>query len=287
MPSLVAACDPGQLVDLAICERIAGPAYERLGGLIPPGPSSRLAIEAQRDIVRHLAYLGMLGKFAIALDQAEVTWAALKGPVLAELSYPRIPRGYADIDLLVAPKQLREALGALEDAGAVAAEPDWPVLIKGAKGQLSMAVYGLPVVHLHWHLVHLRGARERWAIPTEDLLQRRQRARLKHVDAWALDPSDFLAHLALHASLGAAQQIRRLLDIERTVASCAPDWEVLVGRCHAWGVGLPVSVMLYRARQTLGAAVPAEVIKELAGGRLRAAAGELARGRISRRSPRS
>jgi Uncharacterised nucleotidyltransferase len=267
LASLVAACDPGQLADLAISEGLAGPAHDRLGDLLPPGPGSRLATEARRDAVRHLAYLGLLGKFAAKLDRAKVTWVALKGPVLAELSYPEVPRGYADLDLMVSPGQLREALSALESAGAVVAEPDWSLVLKGAKGQLSMAVHGLPMIDLHWHLVYLRSARERWAIPTEDLMERRQPVRLKDVDAWSLDPHDFLAHLALHASFGAAQQLRRLLDIERTVANRPPDWEVLVRRCQAWRVGLPVSVMLNRARQTLGAAVPAEVVEELAGGR--------------------
>ena len=266
LASLVAACDPGQLADLAISEGLAGPAHDRLGGLLPPGPGSRLAAEARRDAVRHLAYLGLLGKFAAKLDQDEVTWVALKGPVLAELSYPEVPRGYADLDLMVAPGQLRQALCALENAGAVVAE-DWPLVVKAAKGELTMAVHGLPMVDLHWHLVYLRSARERWAIPTEDLLERRQRVRLKDVDAWSLDPHDFLAHLALHASFGAVQQLRRLLDIERTVANWALDWERLVQRCRAWRVGLPVSVMLNRARRTLGAAVPAEVVEELAGGR--------------------
>ena len=107
LASLVAACDPGQLADLAISEGLAGPAHDRLGGLLPPGPGSRLAAEARRDAVRHLAYLGVLGKFAAKLDQAKVTWVALKGPVLAELSYPEVPRGYADLDLMVAPGQLR------------------------------------------------------------------------------------------------------------------------------------------------------------------------------------
>jgi hypothetical protein len=267
LASLVAACDPEQLADLVISEGLAGPAQERLAGLLPPGPGSRLATEARRDAVRHLAYLGLLGKFAVALDQAKVTWVALKGPVLAELSYPKVPRGYADLDLMVPPRQLREALRALESAGAVVAEPDLPLVVKGAKGQLCLAVHGLPMVDLHWHLVYLRSARERWAIPTEDLLRRRQRIRLKDVDAWSLDRDDFVAHLALHASFGAAQQLRRLLDIERTVAHWAPDWEVLVQRCRSWRVGLPVSVMLNRARQTLGAAVPEEVVEELAGGR--------------------
>ena len=38
-------------------------------------------------------------------------------------------------------------------------------------------------------------------------------------------------------------------------------------RCRAWRVGLPVSVMLNRACRILGAAVPEEVVEELAGGR--------------------
>lgn len=267
LASLVAACDPGQLADIAISEGLAGSANQRLGGLLPAGPGSRLAAEARRDAVRHLAYLGLLAKFAVALDQRQVTWVALKGPVLAELSYPQAPRGYADLDLMVSPRQLREAVSALEGAGAVVAEPDLPLVVDRAKGQLTLAVHGWPMVDLHWHLVYLRSARERWAIPTDDLLGRRQQVRLKDVDAWSLDPHDFLAHLALHASFGADQQLRRLLDIERTIASRAPDWEVLVQRCRAWRVGLPVSVMLNRARRTLGAAIPEEVVAELAGGR--------------------
>ena len=265
--ALVAGCDPEQLADLAVSDGLAGPAQAGLGGLLPPGPAARLTAEARLDTVRHLAYLGILGKLGAALDQAGVTWVALKGPVLAELSYQGVPRGYADLDLMVAPEQLRKALRALEGAGAVVAEPDWPVVVNGAKGQLCMAVHGLPVIDLHWHLVYLRSARERWAIPTSELLERRQRIRLQDTDAWSLDPSDFLTHLALHASFGAAQQLRRLLDIERTVASRPPDWEELVRRGRAWRVGLPVSVMLNRARRILGAAVPAEVVEELAGGR--------------------
>lgn len=265
---LVAACDHEQLADLAVFEGLAGPAYVRLGALLPPGPASRLATEARRDAVRHLAYLGVLSNLAAALDQASVTWVVLKGPVLAEISYGGASRGYSDLDLMVHPGQLRKAVSALESAGGIVAEADWPLLTGSAKGELGIAVHGLPTVDLHWHLVYLRSARERWAIPTEDLLERRQRVRLKDVAAWSLDCDDFLAHVALHASFGAVQQLRRLLDIERTVASWPPNWEVLVQRCRAWGVGLPVSVMLNRARQTLGAAVPEEVVQQLAGSRL-------------------
>ena len=264
LATVVAGCDPGQLADLAISEGLAGPVFNRLDGLLPPEPRSRLATEARRDTVRHLAYLDLLRKFGAALEEAQVTWVALKGPVLAELSYPGVPRSYADLDLMVHPEQLREAVSALEGAGAVVAETDWSQITESAKGQLSMSVHGLPIIDLHWHLVYLRSARERWAIPTEDLLERRQPARLQDVDAWSLDPADFLAHLALHASFGAAQQLRRLLDISHTIANRPPVWDLLVQRCQAWQVELPVSVMLNKARQTLGADVPTEVVHALA-----------------------
>jgi hypothetical protein len=61
----------------------------------------------------------LLGRFAVALDQAKVTSVALKGPVLAEFSYPEG---------------------------------------NGAKGELTLTVHGLPMVDLHWHLVYLRSA---------------------------------------------------------------------------------------------------------------------------------
>lgn len=268
LAELVAACSPAELVDLALSEGLAGLVGEKLGGLLPPEERSRLVREARLDAVRHMAYLALLAKFASALDEADVTWVVLKGPALAELSYRDTPRGYADLDLMVPAGQLGRAVGALEGVGAVLAEPNWPRLVKDAKGQLTMAIHGSPVVDLHWHLVYLRRAREAWKIPTDDLLARRRAVRLRDVDAWVLDPEDFTAHVALHAGFGAVQQLRRLVDIERTVTHQAPDWDMLVRRCRAWRIGLAVAVMLNRARQTLGAPVPTEVVQELVEGRL-------------------
>lgn len=265
---LVAACDPAQLVGTVLAEGLAGPAHERLGHLLPPAERARLAREAARDGARHQAYLQLLGRLGAALDGAGLTWVVLKGPVLAELSYRGTPRGYTDLDLLVPAHQFRAAVEALREAGAAPADQDWAQLVRVAKGEMNVAVHGAPMVDLHWHLVYLRSARERWAVPTDDLLGRRRRTRLGAVDAWALDREDFAAHLALHAASGAVQQLRRLLDVQRSTAHEPPDWEVLVRRCRAWRVGLPVSVMLHRAARALGAAVPEEVVSELAGGPL-------------------
>jgi Uncharacterised nucleotidyltransferase len=268
LASLVAGCDQADLVDLAISEGVAGPASQKLSRLLSPEQGARLLLAASVESFHHLAYLGILEKLADALDQAKVTWVVLKGPVVAELSYMGAPHRYTDLDLMVPPQQLRRAVSALETTGASIAKQDWRLMTKGAKGELTMAVHGSPMVDLHWHLVYLRSARERWKIPADELLERRQRVRLRDLDAWSLDRDDHTAHVALHASFGAVEQLRRLLDIDRTVAHCPPDWEVLVQRCHAWRVNLPVGVLLNRARQVLGTGVPEEVVGELAGGRL-------------------
>lgn len=266
--ALVRACDQEELVDLAISEGVAGPASETLGLHLREEPRSRLFSWAHVDLGRHLAHLAVLKRVAAALEQADLTWVVLKGPVLAELAFPGAPHRYTDIDVLVAARDLRRAVAALEGMGATLDGQDWHHMVKVAKGEMSMAVSGSPIIDLHWHLVYLRSARERWRISSEELLERRTRVRLGPVDAWTLDPVDLAAHVTLHASFGAVEQLRRLLDVDRALAHWTPDWELFVRRCHSWRVGLPVATMLSRVSKTLGADVPEEVVRELAKGRL-------------------
>ncbi len=248
--ALIDACDQAELVSLAISEGVAGLASERLGVFLSSTHRSKLLFAVRQEIVRHLANVAWLQRFGMALDQAEVTWVVLKGPVLTEISYEGTSRRYADLDLMVHARELPTAVKALEGAGAVVANQDWPSLIKNAKGELTMAVHGSPLIDLHWHLIYHRSARQRFMLPTAELLERRERVRLHGVDAWSLDPVDFAAHVALHASFQGAQRLRRLLDIERTVANQPPDWDVFVQRCRSWRVGFPVSALLNcRARR--------------------------------------
>jgi hypothetical protein len=267
LSSLVAACDQEELVSLAVSEGVAGPAIEKLGPLLAPSARTRLLMVVRQHAARHLGRLAWLQRFGEAFEAANVGWVALKGPVLAELSYRGVTRAYADLDLMVPARQLRLAIDALNGAGAVVADQDWTFLLQIAKGELTLAVHESPLIDLHWHLIYLRSARERFMISTEELLERRRKVQLRGVSAWALDPTDFVAHVALHASSQGFQRLRRLLDIDRTVANEPPDWDALVQRCRAWRVALPVGAMLNAASRTLGTAVPEEVVRDLAGGK--------------------
>jgi hypothetical protein len=169
---------------------------------------------------------------------------------------------------MVPSRQLRAAVCALEGAGGDMAMNDWPSLVKDAKGEMTMTIRGLPLIDLHWHLVSKGRARQRYALPSDELIERRHKVSLGQVEAWALEPTDFAAHIALHATFSGTHRLRWLVDIERTLVNQPPDWDELVRRCQAWRVGLPVSVALNRARETVGARVPKEVITDLAGGNL-------------------
>ena len=269
LASLVAACDQDELVELAISQGAAGRASERLVPLLAAAQRARLISQVRRDAIAHVTFLGLLDQFARALEEVGVVWVVLKGPVLAEVSYGHTTRGYADLDLMVPARQLGPAIQVVGALGAVFADRNWPLLVREATGELMMAFRGLPLLDLHWHLVNKYSARQRFAIPSDEVLERRRRAQLGAMNAWVLEPTDFAVHVALHASFSGAHELRWLLDVERTLANQPPDWGAFVARCHAWRVGLPVCVALSRAQRTVGAQVPEGLLQELAGGLVR------------------
>jgi hypothetical protein len=266
LSSLVRGCDPGELVALAISQGTADVVSRQLAPYLPEEYLARLVAQARLDAARHLGYLDVLGRLASALEHAGVLWVVLKGPALAELIYGDVSRGYSDIDIMVPPRQLHRAVDALQGAGLTFAQRNWPLMVRVARAQVTLAFEGTPLVDLHWDLVYKRSTRQRFKLPSEEILERRRKVQLGTVGAWVLEPTDFAAHVVLHAALSGAHRLHWLVDIERTLSVAPPDWDLFVRRCHDWGVGLPVGVALERARRTLAASVPVGVVDRLAGG---------------------
>jgi len=266
LASLVAACDHDELVSLAVREGVAGAAYEVLGPLLSPPARRRLLAGVRADVASHLARLAMLGEVGHLLDETGVQWVVLKGPLLAELAHQRTPRGYRDLDLLVAAGQFGEAVAVLQRAGYLVAERNWARLTGRFEKELLLAYQGQPAIDLHWHVVSRPEDRRRYRLPVEELLARRQRVELSGVPAWSLDADDLLAHVALHANESGSHRLRCLLDVQRVIANLRPDWAQLVMRCQQWRAGLPVASSLLRAKRLLRAEVPQEVTSELVHG---------------------
>src|SRR5699024_7504388 len=81
-----------------------------------PVLARRLKSDRDRAITVHLCATEVLRQFADLT--ADIPWVVFKGPALSELAHP-VPglREYQDLDLLVAPSDLRHVSERLLDAG--------------------------------------------------------------------------------------------------------------------------------------------------------------------------
>lgn len=199
-----------------------------------------------------------------ALDGAGLPWAILKGPMLSEIYYgDPSARSSTDLDVLVDPRDLGAALDVLADAGAALIDVNWDLICKTRRGELNLRLpMGTPL-DLHWTLVNEASVRRCFNLPSSRLLERRVTHQLTAGESPSLDQTDTLVHVALHACLSGGHRLGWLTDVARVVEHGDLDWDVVVERGRRAGAGLPIAVMLERARRVLGLHVPAHVLKRL------------------------
>ena len=257
----------GPLVDWALEQRVPGLFHAAVGGQLDEPAASRLGERVLLDAGHHLRTLFALGRLAEALQARNLSWVAVKGPVLVETAYSPISRPYLDLDLLVSPSRFRPALEALEAAGSILIDRNWELLIREGRAQVGLkdGSTGL-TVDLHWHLVNLARMRRTFSLRTDEMLERRVTLPLPSSMTPALERTDRFVHYALHAATSGGHRLVWLADLSRVMANDPPDWDELVRRCRRWKVGLPVAVMLARVEATLGSPVPDGVVECLVGG---------------------
>ncbi len=199
-----------------------------------------------------------------ALNGAGLAWAILKGPMLSEIYYgDASARSSTDLDVLVDPRDLGAALDVLADAGAQLIDVNWDLIRKTRRGELNLRLpMGTPL-DLHWTLVNEASVRRCFNLPSSRLLERRVTHQLTAGESPSLDQTDTLVHVALHACLSGGHRLGWLTDVARVVEHGDLDWEEVVERGQQAGAGLPVAVMVERARRVLGLRVPAHVLKRL------------------------
>ena len=260
--------DLAAVTDAARFHGVTGCVYRSLQPLDGRPGASGLVAAYHEAVGHHVRALGDLAALGRALDAAGVGWLVVKGPVLAEVVYPRSDlRSYTDLDVLVAGRDLGAALSAVEAAGGELLDRNWPLLRELGVGELLARLRHGTLLDLHWHLLGAPSERRRFCVPLTELRERAGPVRLGTVDARTLDPVDTLLHLGLHASLSGGNRLVWLKDVERAVANAPPAWDEVVARARAWGVGPPVAIALARSAAVLGAAVPPGVPAAVAGGR--------------------
>ncbi len=212
---------------------------------------------------RHLRALADLDHLGTVLTEAGVPWLTFKGPVLAEVAYPRPDlRSYSDLDLLIPPSHFGRAVQALEARGLELLDRNWNLILGEQRGQLHLALRFGTTADLHWHLLNRARTRSSLSIATEEVVERAQRVHLGATDVLTLEPVDTLLHLCVHTALAGGDRLLWLKDIERTIAGGRYSWDEVIARARVWRVDGIVAAMLHRS-VAVGADVPADVIEAL------------------------
>jgi hypothetical protein len=230
----------------------------------------------------HLRVLADLDLVRSSLSAAAVPFLIVKGPVLSEHLYPSPDlRTYEDLDLLIPPGSFERAVDALRAGGSLLLDRNWALTRADTRGQLHFQLSMGTLADVHWHLLNRESVRDGFAITTDDLFERSRDVDVGGRSVPTLDPVDTLLHVALHAALSGGDRLIWLKDIERALVVDQPSWDDVIERARAWKAGRSVAITLDRARRSLGAPVPEEVLDALFASRLWRGVSE----RIDHRSP--
>jgi len=263
---LVDAVDVAEFVRAVAHHRVVGPVWRALGptSLLDDDAAASLRGLHHAAVARHLLLLEGLAVTADALDGGSIPWLAFKGPVLAELVYARADeRAYTDLDVLVPPSRLADAVAALERGGARLLDANWRLIADALPGELHLLLPSGGVLDLHWHVVCERDARRQVAFPTDAVFARSERREVAGRAVPVMDPVDTLVHVALHASLAGADRLVWLKDVEQCVGRGGTDWPLVRRRARELGAAVATGLMLARASSVLGVPVPAGVVRDL------------------------
>jgi Uncharacterised nucleotidyltransferase len=268
---LAAGHDPHTLGRAAADHGVTNLAYLSIRDL--PGLDaellSLLTTVYHLNLTHHMKVIGDVARLGEALDRDQIPFMVVKGPVLAEVVYPRNDlRAYDDVDLVVPRRRFADAISALIGAECDVLDRNWRRIRREMRGQVHMtARYGTSV-DVHWHMLNRSSVRSAFRLEMDELFERGRLVSLDGPEVRTLDPIDTLLHLALHAGLAGGAKLSWLKDIERAAAAEPIEWDELVRRARAWGAGEVIAVSFRRSRSLLDAPIPDGVVEALSGSRV-------------------
>jgi hypothetical protein len=263
---VVAAGRLGPLLQLARHHRVLPFVHRDLREIAGVDDRTMQALDrvAVTQTANQMRMVTDLAGFAAAIAPQEIPWLTFKGPVAAQLLYPRPElRTYRDLDLLIPQEDFPRAIDYLQRNGFEVIDRNWTLIRRERRGQLHLTLAMGTVADLHWHLLNRAVVREAFDVRMDAVIARARTVMVSGVAAHTLDPVDTLVHLALHAALAGADRLIWLKDVERSIAVEAPDWDDVVVRALAWRAGAAIAITLRRAREVLDAPVPVWVLRDL------------------------
>jgi hypothetical protein len=247
--------DPAALADAVFTHKVAPAVYLHLKDAdgVPPEILAPMHERYQQQIVRQLKVQADLAMLATTLNDANLAWAAMKGPVLAERLWSRPDlRQYIDLDILVDRRTFGRVVDVLLAAGAEMVDRNWELIARQVRAEISLQLPNGTALDLHWHVVNSSQLRQQFTFRTDEMLERAVQMKIGDTVVPALGPVDTLLHLGYHTAHSGGHRLMWLKDVERATADDDLDWAAALEQARTYGVTLPLAVVLARTEQVLG-----------------------------------
>jgi len=239
---------------------------------LPAAAAEKLRRNYVASALRNILLFEELGEILRALRTTGIPVILLKGACLAEAVYgDSALRPMGDLDLLVKPTDLIEAVRTLRAMGYESDMPFDPVASQfGFQDMPAMRSARGVLVEVHWTLVTpLCNANIREK-ELEEIWSRAVPAILAGAETRMLSPTDLLLHLCMHMSVHhrfADISLRNLVDVAEVCRHYKSEivWPEFVARANDWGVANGVRMALQLAAEWTDLAVPAGALAGLGG----------------------
>lgn len=220
---------------------------------LQPSEDHELREVRLRRTMHHLRTMADLRFVQEVLDEAGIDWLIFKGPVLSEVVYQRPgARNYGDLDILVHPREVDQAVDRLLDRGAMRSHRDWRALRAQGDGECEFLLPHGTLIDLHWDVINDVRVRPSFAFSTAQLFAASRTVLIGELAVRTFSPVDTALHVALHGCRSGGDRLRWLLDLQQSLLRCDTDATELLERARAFRVQLVLRTMLNRLALFVG-----------------------------------
>ncbi len=205
--------------------------------MLLPDLASTIKAVARKEAMAALALASLTRDMTALFEQAGIPMLVIKGiPLALQTTGSLTARGRGDLDLLVAPKRLPEALELIQSSGFSLTGGASRVGTHTRSGQYSRFVSieitlmrdkgHRQMIDLHWHPSLAR----KILPPFDDLWSRRDHLSFSESHVPTLSLTDAFVHACCHAAADRWMCLRNLVDVHRLSGRLDPNHLLAVGR---------------------------------------------------------
>jgi len=229
-------------------------------GVIPEGVSDELRRRAEDIALRNLELTSELIRILDRMEAAGIEALPYKGPSLAAVAYGDTAlREFVDLDILVDPSRIDQALALLGDDGYRTLHPQTPKQDRNSRRNSHdcQLVRGRFVVEIQWAICD-----KTYVLPRDPsaFFRRATREALGGREVRSLTAEDLLLVLCVHGSIHMWERLAWVCDVAKVLAHVRPlDAATVRRRAVSAGAERVLLLGVEMARQLLGTEVPSEL----------------------------